>query len=69
MNIPAKSVPRLLSNKQKVIVFLSVQQGRDDTYFISSIIIGDAWINDYDSKTKQQSSQWKLTNSQSHTDI
>jgi hypothetical protein len=34
----------------------------DDETFVSKVITGDeSWIYDYDPKTKQQSSQWKLT--------
>ena len=40
------------------------QQARDDPNFISSNITGDeTWVYGYDPETKQQSSQWKSTNS------
>jgi histone-lysine N-methyltransferase SETMAR len=66
--ISARFVPRLLSDDQKTLR-ISVcrelkQQARDDPNFISSIITGDeTWVYGYDPETKQQSSQWKSSNS------
>jgi len=40
------------------------QQARENPNFISSIITGDeTWVYGYDLETKQQLSQWKLSNS------
>jgi hypothetical protein len=67
--ISARFVPRLLSNDQKALC-ISVsrelkQQARDDPNFRSNIIIGDeTWVYGYDPEIKQQSSQWKLPNTQ-----
>jgi histone-lysine N-methyltransferase SETMAR len=66
--IPARFVPRLLSNDQKAL-HVSVcrelkQQARDDPNFNSNIITADeTWVYGYDPETKQQSSQWKSPNS------
>ena len=66
--IPARFVPRLLSEDQKALR-VSVcralkQQATDDLTFISNIITSDeTWVYGYDPKTKQQSSQWKSPNS------
>jgi histone-lysine N-methyltransferase SETMAR len=66
--IAAKFVPRLLSNDQKehrVAVCRELKdQARDDPNFISKVITGDeSWVYGYDPETKQQSSQWKSSNS------
>jgi hypothetical protein len=66
--ISARFVSRLLSDDQKahrVSVCRELkQQARDDPNFISNIITGDeTWVYGYDPGTKQQSSQWKLSNS------
>ena len=66
--ISAKFVPRLLSDDQKALR-VSVcrelkQQARNDPIFISNIITADkTWVYGYDPETKQQSSQWKSSNS------
>jgi histone-lysine N-methyltransferase SETMAR len=67
--ISAKFVPRLLSDDQKahrVSVCRELkQQVTDDPNFISNIITGDeTWVYGHDPETKQQSSEWKLPNSQ-----
>jgi hypothetical protein len=65
--IAAKFVPRLLTNDQErvnVCLELRKKSNKDPT-FVSRIITGDeSWIYGYDPETKQQSSQWKLTQSQ-----
>jgi len=66
--ISARFVPRLLSDDQKALR-VSVcrelkQQARNDPIFISNIITADkTWVYGYDPETKQQSSQWKSSNS------
>jgi hypothetical protein len=63
-----KSVPRVLSDNQKLLP-VSVcrelkQQARDDSSFISDITTGDGTlVYVYDHETEQQSSQWKSLNS------
>ena len=66
--ISARFVPRLLSDDLKahrVSVCRDLkQQARYNPNFISNIITGDeTWVYGYDPETKQQSSQWKLSNS------
>jgi len=66
--ISARFVPRLLSDDQKALS-ISVcrelrQQARDDPNFISNVITSDeTWVYGYDPEAKQQSSQWKSSNS------
>jgi hypothetical protein len=64
-HISAKFMPRLLSDDQKAHrVSVCGEQARDDPNFISNIITGDyTWVYGHDPETKQQSWQWKLSNS------
>jgi hypothetical protein len=62
--IAAKFVPRLLTPEQKehrVAICQELRQRAvDDPSFMSRVITGDeSWVYEYDSETKQQSSQWK----------
>jgi len=66
--ISLRFVPRLLSDDQKAhrvsVCGERKQQARDDPNFISSIITShETWVHVYDPETKQQSSQWTLSNS------
>jgi hypothetical protein len=66
--IAAKFVTRLLSNDQKehrvAICSKIKEQNENNPNFMSTIITGDkSWVYEYNSETKQQSSQWKTQNS------
>jgi hypothetical protein len=66
--ISAKSVPRVLSDNQKVHRISACkeikQEATDDPNFISNIRTGDeTWVCGYEPETKQPPSQWKSPNS------
>jgi histone-lysine N-methyltransferase SETMAR len=65
--ISARFVPRLLSDDQKangVSVCRELNKPETTPNFISNTITGDeTWVYGYDPETKQQSSQWKSSNS------
>jgi hypothetical protein len=65
--VDSKFVPRILTADQKHRVNACEklhQIAYDDATFFSMVITGDeSWIYGYDPETKQQSSQWKSSNS------
>jgi hypothetical protein len=62
--VSAKSVPRLLTDDQKLQQFsiceYLLQKANDEENLLKNVITGDeTWVYGYDSETKQQSSHWK----------
>ena len=66
--ICAKLVPKNLTNKQKEnqrnVCLDILERIENDENFFEYVITGDeSWIFKYDPKTKQQSSEWHVSNS------
>jgi hypothetical protein len=68
-NIAAKSVTKLLSNYQKehhvaICSQLKEKTENNPTFIFTIITADESWVYEYDPETKQQSSQWRMPNSQ-----
>ena len=67
-HVPAKFVPRLLTEDQKNnclnVCYDLREQAGNDPQILSKAVMGDeAWCYGYDPETKQASNQWKTPNS------